>query len=469
MRATGLLTELSLSPLESADTARLAEAMAGRSLAAHGPRSAAGHDRRLSAVRHRGGTHVDRSRRASRAAGRAHRGPAEPARASQRRRLARSPGSPPLSVAISTSIYSPKPATSSADDVVRAVDELWRRRILHEWRDGYDFSHDLLRETAYEQVSPPRRWLLHRRLAQGLELLHADDIDAVSAQLAEQYARGGRPSGRSRTTQGGRGGVSMFAHIEAIRLLDELWRSSARSPRAGIATARSSRSWRQWPLRCSPDSVTRLQELQAAWNARGVAEELGRKDSIIEALFGLWTSRFVQGRIVDCERDRAPFPSSWRPRSEQAGLGALCRRRCTPALGTADRSDRTLRSGCEAHQRRGTPGPSARARTCTGKRVRLMPNGSSAAATTLGDRASASSWRARSTSRTAWRSRWPTPRSPNQMCGNTSELATTVDGALRALCERYDFAYYREWALILERVVAPGESGLSQIRAASTT
>src|SRR5262249_56894436 len=79
-----------------------------------------------------------------------------------------------------------------ADMVVEAVDELWRRRIMQEFRDGYDFSHDRLRETAYAQVSPPKRWLLHRRVAQGLELLHADDTDAVAAQLAEQYARGGR-------------------------------------------------------------------------------------------------------------------------------------------------------------------------------------------------------------------------------------------------------------------------------------
>ncbi len=43
---------------------------------------------------------------------------------------------------------------------------------MREYRDGYDFSHDLLRETAYEQVSPPKRWLLHRRVAQALELLH---------------------------------------------------------------------------------------------------------------------------------------------------------------------------------------------------------------------------------------------------------------------------------------------------------
>ena len=87
-----------------------------------------------------------------------------------------------------------------ADIVVGAVDELWRRRIMREFREGYDFSHDLLRETAYAQVSPPKRWLLHRRMAQALELLHADDTDAVSAQLAEQYARGGRRRGRWRTT-----------------------------------------------------------------------------------------------------------------------------------------------------------------------------------------------------------------------------------------------------------------------------
>lgn len=59
-----------------------------------------------------------------------------------------------------------------ADSVVRGLDELWRRRIVREFNDGYDFSHDLLRDTAYAAVSPPRRWLLHRRLAQGIELLH---------------------------------------------------------------------------------------------------------------------------------------------------------------------------------------------------------------------------------------------------------------------------------------------------------
>src|SRR5680860_1908044 len=63
--------------------------------------------------------------------------------------------------------------------VLLAVDELWRYRIVQELNDGYDFSHDLLRETAYTSVSPPRRWLLHRRLAQGLELIYAGHTDEV--------------------------------------------------------------------------------------------------------------------------------------------------------------------------------------------------------------------------------------------------------------------------------------------------
>ena len=109
-----------------------------------------------------------------------------------------------------------------AGTVVGAVDELWRHRIMREYRDGYDFSHDLLRETAYTLVSPPKRWLLHRRVAQALELLHPGDADAVSAQLAGQYARGGQLERavayyrRAADVAAGR-----FAHAEAIRLHSE--------------------------------------------------------------------------------------------------------------------------------------------------------------------------------------------------------------------------------------------------------
>lgn len=80
------------------------------------------------------------------------------------------------------------------DRLVGAVDELWRRRLLREHSAAtYDFSHDLLRAAAYERLTPPHRRLLHRRVAGALEQLHADDLDGVAAQIADQHERGGQP------------------------------------------------------------------------------------------------------------------------------------------------------------------------------------------------------------------------------------------------------------------------------------
>src|SRR4029450_9572758 len=78
------------------------------------------------------------------------------------------------------------------ETVVVAVDELWWRRIIRQVGDRSDFSHDLLRSTAYDAVRPARRWLLHRRLAQALELLWAGHTDTIAAQIAEQYRLGGK-------------------------------------------------------------------------------------------------------------------------------------------------------------------------------------------------------------------------------------------------------------------------------------
>lgn len=79
--------------------------------------------------------------------------------------------------------------------IVEALDELWQYRIIREQGgDTYDFSHDKLREVAYDSISGPKRRLLHRRIAQALETLHAQDLDAVSAQVAAHYEKAGLSS-----------------------------------------------------------------------------------------------------------------------------------------------------------------------------------------------------------------------------------------------------------------------------------
>ncbi len=79
--------------------------------------------------------------------------------------------------------------------VVEALDELWQYRIIREQAgDTYDFSHDKLREVAYDGISGPKRRLLHRRIAQAIETLNAQDRDAVSAQIAAHYEKAGLSS-----------------------------------------------------------------------------------------------------------------------------------------------------------------------------------------------------------------------------------------------------------------------------------
>jgi DNA-binding SARP family transcriptional activator/tetratricopeptide (TPR) repeat protein len=81
---------------------------------------------------------------------------------------------------------------ADADSAVRALDELWHKRIVREHgANSYDFTHDKLREVAYEEISAPQRRMLHRRVAQALEASEASDLDAVSGQLASHYERAG--------------------------------------------------------------------------------------------------------------------------------------------------------------------------------------------------------------------------------------------------------------------------------------
>ena len=90
----------------------------------------------------------------------------------------------------------------------------------------------------------------------------------------------------------------------------------------------------------------------AAGTHHRVAERLGRKDSVIEALFGLWTSRFVQGRMTDSYDGALRSLELAPPGLRAGGQRAFRRRRFRARAGTSHRSDRALRAGCQAEQRR---------------------------------------------------------------------------------------------------------------------
>jgi predicted ATPase/transcriptional regulator with XRE-family HTH domain len=85
-------------------------------------------------------------------------------------------------------------AASEADEavLVRALDELWQHGIVRDQGGNvYDFSHDRIRDAAYEGLSTARRSLIHRRIATALEAIHADDLDSLSGRIATHYDRAG--------------------------------------------------------------------------------------------------------------------------------------------------------------------------------------------------------------------------------------------------------------------------------------
>jgi DNA-binding SARP family transcriptional activator len=107
------------------------------------------------------------------------------------------------------------------DALVRAVDELWRRQIVRVQADErWDFSHDRIREVAYGGIGPARRRLIHRRIAQGMERLFSDHLDEVSASIAVHLDRGGQPARAVPFLERAAAvATRVSAHEEAIRCL----------------------------------------------------------------------------------------------------------------------------------------------------------------------------------------------------------------------------------------------------------
>lgn len=108
------------------------------------------------------------------------------------------------------------------DELVQRLDELWQRGLVREQGlHTYDFSHDRIREAAYALVGPVQRPLWHKRVAQALETLHANDRDTVSAQMAVHYAQAGLVKEAIAYYQRAAAvAVARFDHTDAIELLD---------------------------------------------------------------------------------------------------------------------------------------------------------------------------------------------------------------------------------------------------------
>ncbi|MGZ6141161.1 MAG: ATP-binding protein, partial [Myxococcaceae bacterium] len=193
---------------------------------------------------------------------------------------------------------------SSEDIVVRALDELWQRRIVKEiGADQYDFTHDKLREVAYAEIAPPIRRFLHRRIAQALEALHAGALDPLSGAIAAHLDRAGLDAQAIELYQ--RAAVvaqRTYANEDAIDLLGRALALLERQP-TGL-----SRETRELQIQLG---LARLYRMTRGWTSPEVEHSLDRSVALCDrvgddrqrarAFYGMQSLYLVQARLEKVE------------------------------------------------------------------------------------------------------------------------------------------------------------------------
>jgi tetratricopeptide (TPR) repeat protein len=351
------------------------------------------------------------------------------------------------------------------DVVVRSVDELWRQGILREEPSGYDFSHDLVRDAAYTSVSPPHRWLLHRRIAQSLQILYGEREDEVAVQLAEQYDRGGRlDRALHYYRRAAQLAAAVFANSEAVRCFRRCLELIAQQP---TGRARDEEEL-EVLLEMSPPLNAihgySSPQLQATLERSAhLAEKLARPRDLMSCFVGLFAVRFVQGHVTDAYEfatralDLAETESETAGQAHLAAAGPLTSLgRLEEALGHFERS-RELSRG-SASQIVGTL-PEVHGLAWSAHAHWLLGNP---------EQALARCWEAVDLARSA--------DHPYSLAVALGYLATTqqlVDdraGAGEAaselinLCEGYSFSYYGQWGVVVDGWVRGGAAGVVRIQ-----
>ena len=144
--------------------------------------------------------------------------------------------------------------------LVDGLDELWRRRIIREvgvGGDGYDFSHDRIRDVAYGVISAARRRLLHRRTGEALLQVHDGELDAVQGQLGTHFAAAGEElAAIEHYQQAAAVALERYARAEAADYLT-----------AAIALAEGGGDAAVYPLLAERERVNRLARRTEEWGA----------------------------------------------------------------------------------------------------------------------------------------------------------------------------------------------------------
>jgi DNA-binding SARP family transcriptional activator/predicted ATPase len=196
---------------------------------------------------------------------------------------------------------------SEADEatLVRALDELWQRRIVREQDiSAYDFSHDRIRDVAYTTISPMRRRLLHRRVAQALEHVHASSLDAVSSQIAAHYEQAGMSERAIAYYRlAAQAALHVYAYQQAIQLVDKALALLLTLPET-LTRAREELSLHTLVAAALTGLLVQGSERmeQTCLRALALCQQVGDPMQIVQVLSDTTLCYFVRGQIIQAQQ-----------------------------------------------------------------------------------------------------------------------------------------------------------------------
>jgi hypothetical protein len=251
----------------------------------------------------------------------------------------------------------------------------------------------------------------------------------------------------------------MFAHAEAIRLHKEAL-AIVRNLPAGRERDRQELAILEAmaaPL-CAKYGYSSVEVQQAVERTVDLAESLGRKDSMLTGLVALWTSRFVQGRTVDGDKAANQALALVDPGSETSGPAHFAAGGSAVSLGMPAKGLHHLELAAKQ--------ASGAVSLTIGTRPDVHGTAWAAHAHWLLGNDQESMHRCQGAIKLARAIDHPFSLAvalayggiTHQMHGDVSGLKSIV-GELRELCDRYGFAYYREWGLILDGWSRADDSG----------
>jgi DNA-binding CsgD family transcriptional regulator/tetratricopeptide (TPR) repeat protein len=199
----------------------------------------------------------------------------------------------------------------SEEGVLEMLEEAVAAGVIEEMphaRGHHQFTHALIRETLYDELTTARRARLHRRIGEAMEALYAAHLEPHLTPLAHHFAEAAQNGGADKATayaeQAGARSMALLAYEEAVRFyrvaLDalDLKDPTDTAHRCRLLLALGDAQRKAGEL---PEAMATFQRAAGLAREQGFAEELAR--AVLEFEQVTWLTRLPAQPAVSLLQD----------------------------------------------------------------------------------------------------------------------------------------------------------------------